>query len=313
MIIDIHDVWQSAATIHEYYVRAAIAQAWERLFRFGPPSSVLSRVRAFVENHATQIVSATTRDYRPIVADYNGQFPTTSSDRAEARSILEAVFNYEKFRDAKIGWNAYELCAASPYTVCPYCHLAPTNTVLKSNEHQGYRPQLDHFIGRAEYPFLSLSLGNLVPSCPTCNGPTMKHTTDVLVNPHLFPLADPSVLSFKLRPKNGKPWTPPLRALRMPRHEYEIVVDAPHGNTAAENSLKTFQLRSRYQPYLHDAFRLAKASKDGAFLRTIKKVFNWDVSLEDHLGFPINGNPTAFKNIPQGKMRLDVYTDCRQW
>jgi hypothetical protein len=223
------------------------------------------------------------------------------------------VFNYDAFRDAVAGWNAHALCAKSPYKVCPYCHLNPAKTQKKDSEHKGYRFQLDHFIARTDYPFLALSLGNLVPSCGDCNGPGMKHTTKVLTDPHLFPLVDAAVLKFQLRPKDGAPWSPLLRALRVPLDEYEIVIEKPLGNLAAENSLRTFQLTSRYQSYLHDAYRVAKIDKNRAWLRTIATRLGMTPSVEEQLGFPMNDKCTRFKNVPQGKMRMDVYTDSRKW
>ncbi len=141
----------------------------------------------------------------------------------------------------------------------------------------------------------------------------MKHTTNVLTNPHLFPLADMAVLTFRLRPKSGQSWSPLLQALRVPLDAYEIVIDAPPGNLAAENSLRTFQLHSRYQSFLHDAYRLAKVGKNPAWLQTISSMLGLNLSVEDHLGFSIKKNSVAFKNVPQGKMRMDVYLDSRNW
>jgi hypothetical protein len=313
VIISIHDVWNDAAASHENYVRKVIAKSLKKLLRVGPPSQALFQALSFVVKHQEEIVLATSRDYAASVADYDACFPAGTSVRAQVGAILEAIFNYDKFRDATRGWSAYSLCVMSPYVVCPYCHLVPTNTEIKTGAHKGYRPQLDHFIGKATYPFLALSLGNLVPCCATCNGPSMKHSTDVLKNPHLFPLVDQETLRFKLRPKNGKAWSPMLRAAREPYHKYEIDIEAPMGNVAAQNSMTTFQLRSRYQSYLHDAYRLAKVGRNPAWIRTITSVLGFAPSLEDQLGFSNNVGGTDFKYIPQGKMRLDIYDDSRTW
>jgi hypothetical protein len=313
MIIDIHDVWHAASVKHEQYVRAKMEAAWKKLYRVGPPTPILAQVYAFVRKHETEIVCASTRSYIASVRDYDSQFPPGSVERTMAEPILNKVFEYDTFRDASTGWRAYELCASSPYRVCPYCHLVPTDTKKKDADNKGYRPQLDHFITKADYPFLALSLGNLVPSCGDCNGPAMKHDVRVLANPHLFPLADTAVLTFKLRPRDGQPWSPLLKALRLPLDEYEILIDTPSGNVAAQNSLQTFQLTERYQNYLHEAYRIAKMNKNPAWLRTIAATLGFHLSLEDQLGFPIEDRGTRFKNIPQGKMRLDVYVDSRKW
>lgn len=203
MIIDIHDVWHAAFVEHEKYVRARMAKAWEKLYRPGPPTPILTQVHAFVDKHGAEIVGTETLNYMASVTDYDLQFPPKTGERAAANAILTTVFDYDSFRDAATGWNAYSLCMSSPYTVCPYCHLVPTNTEEKDNNLKGYRPQLDHFVARADYPFLALSLGNLVPSCPTCNGPKMKHSTNVLTDPHLFPLSDLEQPCFRSKVGNG--------------------------------------------------------------------------------------------------------------
>lgn len=313
MIISIHDVWNAAAVDHEKYVRAAMNKAWKKLLKIGPPTSILVQVCSFIDKHNTEIVGAGTRNYALSVADYDAQFLLGTPARKEANSILEKLFDYDRFRNADKGWSAYSLCKTSSYVVCPYCHLIPTNTEQEDSQQKGYRPQLDHFIGQADYPFLALSLGNLVPCCAICNGPTMKHTTNVLTAPLLFPLAHPEALAFRLRPKGGQPWSPLLRAVRVPLDQYEIEIEAPYGNVAAQNSLKTFQLRSRYQPFLHDAYRLAMVGRNSAWQQTIMSMLGFAPSLKDNLGFSNAAGCTEFKNVPQGKMRLDVYNDSRNW
>lgn len=313
MIIDIHDVWDAAALQHEQYIRKKMGTAWTELYKIGPPTEVLAKVHAFVQKHEAEIVGAASRNYVASTDDYDQLFPNGSAERKSADLIVNRVFNYSNFRDSANGWGAYALCASSPYKVCPYCHLTPMGTKIKSGGYKGYRPQLDHFIARSDYPFLALSLGNLVPSCGDCNGPFMKHDTKVLTDPHLFPLVDAPVLVFTLRPKGGKSWSPLHRALRVPSDDYEILIEAPGKNVAAANSLRTFNLASRYQSYLHDAYRIAKINKNPAWLQTIAEILRIRPSVDEQLGFPINGRSWEFKNIPQGKMRKDVYLDSRKW
>ena len=286
---------------------------WDKLFQAGPPTQILFRARSFFDKHENEILSATTRNYIASVSDYDAWFSEGTSDRCHVNAIFRQIFDYGEFARSTKGWNAYSLCASSRYAVCPYCHLIPTDTKPKTAPLKGYRPQLDHFIGKATYPFLALSLGNLVPCCVTCNGPTMKHVTNVLVDPHLFPLVDGETLIFKLRPKNGQPWSPLLRAFRYPHDQYEIDIELPTQNVAAQNSLRTFQLRSRYQNFVHDAYRLAKVGRNPAWMCTLTSVLGFAPSLQDQLGFSIKDGSSDFKHVPQGKMRLDVYKDSRTW
>jgi hypothetical protein len=156
---------------------------------------------------------------------------------------------------------------------------------------------------------LALSLGNLVPSCDRCNGPFMKHTRDFFKTPHLNPLKDTIALTFRLRPANGAPWTPTLRAMREPASEYEIEIVATPGNVEAANTLTTFQLKPRYQPRVHDAYRVAKVGRNRGWVRSVLQATNLTLTTEDELGFSLTGD--SFKKIVTGKMCLDVYNSSK--
>ena len=66
-------------------------------------------------------------------------------------------------------------------TVCPYCNRQYIFTVASRK----VRPQLDHFFPKREYPYLALSLYNMIPSCGLCN--MTKSSLDTAVNPVLYP------------------------------------------------------------------------------------------------------------------------------
>lgn len=61
---------------------------------------------------------------------------------------------------------------------CHYCDMTYINSfqyeeVKKNGEKMGKRTQfdLDHVLDKGRCPLVALSLYNLVPACPTCNGP----------------------------------------------------------------------------------------------------------------------------------------------
>lgn len=68
------------------------------------------------------------------------------------------------FLDPKNGFNIH---------TCHYCDMAYINayTLGKQNKTQF---DLDHVLDKGRCPILGLSLFNLVPSCPICNGPRIK-------------------------------------------------------------------------------------------------------------------------------------------
>lgn len=61
------------------------------------------------------------------------------------------------------------------YKTCPYCNAVYLFHLRERGEKTGkkvteyYANQLDHYYPKSKYPYLALSIFNLIPSCPTCN------------------------------------------------------------------------------------------------------------------------------------------------
>lgn len=64
--------------------------------------------------------------------------------------------------------------------VCPYCNRNFINPIYKKKIATGsfgtFPPDIEHFFPKSIYPFLSLSISNLLPSCTFCN--KIKHSVD---------------------------------------------------------------------------------------------------------------------------------------
>ncbi len=59
-------------------------------------------------------------------------------------------------------WLQSQLCVR----VCPYCNRIYTTTLYGKKR---IRPDFDHFYPQSRYPYLAVSLFNLIPSCNICN------------------------------------------------------------------------------------------------------------------------------------------------
>lgn len=77
---------------------------------------------------------------------------------------------YNDFRSSQDQWGGAYLIKELDIKVCPYCnrnfidtYVPDKNGKLKSNA------QLDHFYPKEQYPYLALSLYNLIPCCSVCN------------------------------------------------------------------------------------------------------------------------------------------------
>lgn len=108
----------------------------------------------------------------------------------------KTIFDYGTFaaKNNK-NWNAYGLCSQSNYQLCPYCQQAGALTIYRDPKTKSFRPTLDHFYPKSQYPYLALSLYNLVPSCHTCNS-SLKSTCDFYIDQHLHPFEDEELIRY---------------------------------------------------------------------------------------------------------------------
>ena len=70
--------------------------------------------------------------------------------------------------------------------ICPYCGRAYIYRVVKAGRNGllSVKPQIDHFLPKSAYPFLSLSFMNLIPCCSQCNMSPCKVNNDPLDDNH---------------------------------------------------------------------------------------------------------------------------------
>lgn len=64
--------------------------------------------------------------------------------------------------------------------VCPYCGRSFTTTVIKDGRSYIRTCQIDHFYPQSKYPWLALSLWNMIPSCGFCNNQKSANEKPIL-------------------------------------------------------------------------------------------------------------------------------------
>lgn len=84
--------------------------------------------------------------------------------KEDKEMLLNHVFRYEAFSRRK---EFIALLKDMDVSVCPYCNRQYTFTV--SGKNGAVRPQIDHYKAKERYPYLGISLMNLIPSCAQCN------------------------------------------------------------------------------------------------------------------------------------------------
>ncbi|MGR5129705.1 hypothetical protein [Photobacterium swingsii] len=116
------------------------------------------------------------------------------------RERCKKVFNYSKFSRvdrSKTGdrslWNGYNYLSGFMPKTCPYCNLDLITLLEDCLDDEGVnyilRPAIDHFLAKSLFPFFSLSINNLVPSCTNCNS-SFKGELNFKLIEHISPMGN---------------------------------------------------------------------------------------------------------------------------
>ena len=92
---------------------------------------------------------------------------------------LRGIFDYDNFagrkgQGKKGGGIPLIKTVLKHVRYCPYCNADMVYTITCDDNGKTYKSAFDHFYPRSRYPFLGLSLYNLIPSCDRCNS-KFKH------------------------------------------------------------------------------------------------------------------------------------------
>ena len=101
---------------------------------------------------------------------------------SEVNDIFLEIFSYKSFSEGKYidsknkakdsEWDAWTFLKGLNISVCPYCNADTVFASIVLKKGKGaipIRSALDHYYPKSKYPFLAISLYNLVPSCDRCN------------------------------------------------------------------------------------------------------------------------------------------------
>ncbi len=110
------------------------------------------------------MVMASPQKLADLVKKYNLIKPEPIDEILNLRNLYSrfAVDSTSPFKN----YSAYDLVDKLGITVCPYCNR---NYIINIHGRNRRTCEIDHFWNKKDYPFLSLSFFNLIPSCKTCN------------------------------------------------------------------------------------------------------------------------------------------------
>lgn len=299
MIINISDIWEDASAQHYLFLETIIEEGLKELTN----SYIHNSIRDFIQANRKSIITGSPNDLYNCILDYKNRFGKGLMHGCVSEK-LGKIFNFGNFsKKSNDPWTAYNLCDLARYKICSYCQMVSTATSLPSEDGTGFRPPIDHYYSKSDYPYLSLTLSNFIPCCEKCNGPQMKHAKDFAKIHHLNPLADEESIEFRLSPVNINGNFAEFYALQLASDKYSLELVATKNIDISKNSIKTFQLKRRYAGYSNRAFYLARKSKGfAARKKSVDDNLDFEVELEDLLEFP----PDKYKECEYGKARICV-------
>ncbi|MFN4151915.1 MAG: hypothetical protein ACK4IX_13325 [Candidatus Sericytochromatia bacterium] len=151
-----------------------------------------------------RIIKATPSEIPSIIDHFTtGNFAhlliSLTGDKTDLCKDIEKAFDYINFRSsAKASW----FCEKIEIKSCLYCNAQFTLAVGKNGSSKKMLFQLDHFYNKRSYPFLSLTLGNLIPCCSSCNIAKSKKEFNIDDNFHPYHEDLSSNFTFKVDEEN---------------------------------------------------------------------------------------------------------------
>lgn len=102
---------------------------------------------------------------------HQGDKKLKSSDFKKYQKKFEDLYEKQLSGNEKLKKQFFNLF--ENINVCPYCNRNFVNPIYKrnrvGNDNGKWSPDIEHFFPKSIYPFLSLSISNLLPSCAFCN------------------------------------------------------------------------------------------------------------------------------------------------
>lgn len=303
MLININDMWDKKTTAaHKAYVEELVARKHDTI---GSPI-----LQLLVQHCCGDFACGSPEELRNIM-DTASYLCSTETPAAVAAFQAESAkfFNYGNFASKRTkGWNAYALCGAANYKICPYCQQSAAVTLSSTKGSRSFRPTLDHFYPKSEYPYLALSLYNLVPSCQTCNS-SLKGQTNFAEYDHLHPYEDDELIRFEWDFNDYVAARQSATALSPAKLAIDITTPMKGHAKAlhAENSAETFLVRERLTFNLPSLKNFVEVLCSYSSFRTNEvnsaALPSMPLSPETILQF----DPTNYKNEMLGRLKKDLF------
>ncbi|HEP1818502.1 TPA: hypothetical protein VB845_000283 [Streptococcus suis] len=187
-------------------------------------------------------------------------------------------------------------------TVCPYCNRNYIN-----NRGNKFSAQMDHFYSKDEFPWLAVSLYNLIPSCGACNH--IKGTKALNVHPFIKSDVEDNEVKFSYRQTTSD--------------DVKVIISTT--TDARKGDIGTIKLEEAYSIHNLDVrnmlLREEKYSKK--YREELRQLLQTDGGIESQLSLTddeidrmIYGDvifEEDIKNVSLGKFRKDIYQEIKSF
>ncbi|WP_310637801.1 hypothetical protein [Delftia acidovorans] len=213
-------------------------------------STILCGTPSQIEEFADKFVNRF-RAFSDYAAKHKKGTAVADAVHKNTLAIINACFDYTWFSNRTTGWGAYALVEAYRLRICPYCQANHVNFhVEKVKGRRGaaafrMRPPLDHYLPKSLYPYLAVSLSNLVPSCAQCNS-GVKTANDPRGRKLAHPL-DQVAVNIRFSTKGTI-----RKNLNGPVQVDDIVITINGEDAVSSSHAEEFRLQERYGWYRHE-------------------------------------------------------------
>lgn len=224
------------------------------------------------------------------------------------------IMNYkqycEKFDEDFYEWSAYNFVLELGLKVCPYCNRQYITPLYSLNNK--VRGDLDHFYPKSKYPYLAMSIYNLVPCCKFCNS-SLKGSREFSYEEYISPydVDMDEYIKFNYYPTSYKSFY---------NSEDLIIKIEPKENVDRSilnkciNNLKVFQVEELYQYHSDIVSSLLKKRivYDDIYIDNLVKRYNkLFKSKEEAMQILFKNSTDKKENLPLSKLIDDILEELK--
>lgn len=219
------------------------------------------------------------------------------------------LFNIDLYNEKNdVDWGAYQFLMLLGIKTCPYCNRQYIHPLYSNNGK--VRADLDHFLPKYKYPYLSLSIFNMVPSCKFCNS-SLKSTKDFKyednINPYEMGFGELCRFNYGLKNHNSYISEENITLYLT----YNDEIKNKELIKKIKRNVEVFQIENLYKYHSKDVANLVKRkiiySDDyiDDLMENYKDLFNSEVEIKELL-LDTNFKKESSLDQPLSKLKKDI-------